>query len=79
MGALHHARLRVLDGVIEVSVFLDAAQLRELTGYVKPSKQIAWLTRNGVAHYVNALGRPVVPSAPMDKKPVQEFALGPVR
>jgi hypothetical protein len=42
------------------SAFLTRAELAELTGYVKPSKQIAWLTKNGVAHLVNAAGRPVV-------------------
>lgn len=42
------------------SEFLDEADIRKLTGYVKPSKQIQWLTRNRVPHYVNRFGRPVV-------------------
>ena len=62
-----------------MSVFLDAAQLRELTGYVKPSKQLAWLLANGVPHYINAHGRPVVAANLLDKRPVSAFALGPVR
>lgn len=62
-----------------MSGFLTAEQLRELTGYVKPSKQIEWLTRNGIRHFVNAYGRPVVPAGLVDSKPVQQFALGPVR
>lgn len=62
-----------------MSLFLDAEQLKLLTGYVKPSKQIAWLQRNGIPHFVNAAGRPVVFATPLDKKPVQEHALGPVR
>ena len=63
-----------------MTMFLTADQLRELTGYVKPSKQIEWLTRNGVPHHINAAGRPVVKADQvMNKSTVQEFALGPVR
>lgn len=62
-----------------MKVFLDAEQLRELTGYVKPSKQIEWLQRNAVPHFVNAAGRPVVQANLMDKRPVTVFELGPVR
>ena len=43
-----------------MSEFLSAEDVRQLTGYVKPSKQIQWLTRNRVPHYVNRFGRPVV-------------------
>lgn len=43
---------------------LSAAATRRLTGYVKPSKQIEWLERNGfqrgVHYFVNAAGHPVV-------------------
>lgn len=62
-----------------MSTFLSAAELRELTGYVKPSKQIEWLTRNGVPHYVNAAGRPVVKADMLHKQPVASYELGPVR
>lgn len=62
-----------------MSVFLDAAQLRQLTGYVKPSKQIEWLQRQGVPHFVNAAGRPVVQSNLLNKGQVPEYSLGPVR
>lgn len=62
-----------------MSPFLDAVQLRELTGYVKPSKQIEWLRKNAIPHFVNAAGRPVVQAALMDKVPVTAHALGPVR
>lgn len=63
-----------------MSPFLDADQLRELTGYVKPSKQIEWLTRNGITHHVNAAGRPVVMAAAvLNKSTVTAFELGPVR
>jgi len=62
-----------------VSAFLSPAELETLTGYVKPSKQIAWLQRHGVPHFVNAAGRPVVKSDLMDKTPVTALELGPVR
>lgn len=59
--------------------FLTPEELRQLTGYVKPSKQIEWLRRKGVPHFVNAAGRPVVRANLMDKQPVTPYALGPVR
>lgn len=62
-----------------MSRFLTDAELQELTGYVKRSKQIAWLTRNGVPHLVNAAGRPVVRDDVLDKRPVTDFELGAVR
>lgn len=62
-----------------MSAFLSEDELEQLTGYVKPSKQIAWLRKNAVPHFVNAAGRPVVQSDLMDKRPVPAFALGPVR
>lgn len=62
-----------------MSAFLTLAELEQLTGYVKPSKQIAWLQRHGVPHWVNAAGRPVVKADLMDKRPVTGYALGPVR
>lgn len=61
-------------------MFLTDEQLRELTGYVKRSKQIEWLTRNRVPHRVNAAGRPVVlADQVLDKSAVTPFELGPVR
>ena len=62
-----------------MSTFLNEDELETLTGYVKPSKQIEWLKRNGVPHWVNAAGYPVVKADQMDKRPVSAFALGPVR
>jgi hypothetical protein len=35
-------------------------ELRDLTGYQRPSKQIAWLKRNGVRFFVAADGHPRV-------------------
>lgn len=41
-------------------MFLDAPQLKKLTGYVLPSRQIKWLEEHGYPHDVNAAGHPVV-------------------
>ena len=49
-------------------MFLTREQLYELTGYKLPSKQIRELRRLGVRHYVNALGRPVVPESAVDSE-----------
>lgn len=41
-------------------MFLSSADLRELTGYVRPSAQRRWLTRAGIPHHIRADGKPVV-------------------
>lgn len=41
-------------------MIFEPAQIIDLTGYRKPSKQIEWLKRHGIPHLVNAAGRPVV-------------------
>ena len=41
-------------------MIFEPAQIINLTGYRKPSKQIEWLRKNGIPHIVNAAGRPVV-------------------
>ena len=41
-------------------LLLTAEELVELTGYLRPSHQRSWLTRNGIPHLVNAAGHPVV-------------------
>lgn len=43
-----------------MNAFLTPEEVELLTGYRKPSKQIAWLIRHGTPHYVNAQGRPAV-------------------
>ena len=58
--------------------FLDDDDLRRLTGYVKPSKQIEWLGSHGIPHTVNARGYPAV-RRDMDKSAVPALELGPVR
>ncbi len=42
-------------------LFLTRDEVHQLTGYKISKKQIEWLTRNGVRHWVPATGRPVVP------------------
>lgn len=44
-------------------MILTPAELQAWTGYKVPARQIAWLTRNGHPHTVNALGRPIVSRA----------------
>lgn len=41
-------------------MFLTDAELQTLTGYRRPACQRRWLERNGIPHFVNALGKPVV-------------------
>lgn len=59
--------------------FLSPAELVQLTGYKLAAKQIQWLTRNGVPHHVNALGKPVVAHDALHAPPPQRYALGGVR
>lgn len=59
---------------------LSAADTARLTGYVRPSKQIEWLRRNGfqegVNYYLNAAGYPIVWEQKQNE--VAEPELGPV-
>jgi hypothetical protein len=50
-------------------MFLTAAEIRLLTGYVKPGKQAEWLQRNRVRHWIARTGRPVVPRSAIDAAP----------
>ena len=61
-----------------MSAFLTPAELEQLTGYVKPSKQIEWLRRHGVPHFVNAAGRPVVRADLGGGQAPARYELGPV-
>ncbi len=61
------------------ALFLDLADLQELTGYKRRADQIRWLRCNGVPHYVNSLGRPVVTRDSLSARPVARFELGAVR
>lgn len=42
------------------NMFLDEADIKSLTGFVRPSKQIEWLRREGFKFRVAADGRPRV-------------------
>lgn len=65
-------------------MFLTAAELRTLTGYVSPTKQREWLKRAGVSFFVSGSGRPVVlrealvsaqSAVPMGRKRTRDFDL----
>lgn len=43
--------------------WLSDEELRELTGYVRPSRQARWLSDNGIKFYLNALNKVRVPRA----------------
>ena len=47
------------------AMFLKAEDLTELTGYVRPSAQRRWLTRNGIRFWVRADGKLAVLTAQM--------------
>lgn len=44
----------------EPSTFLTEAEVVQLTGRRMKSRQITWLKAQGIAHWVNATGHPVV-------------------
>ncbi len=41
--------------------WLSEEELKDLTGYVRPTCQARWLSSNGIRCFVNALGRVRVP------------------
>lgn len=49
-------------------LFLDAAELVQLTGRKPKSLQIAWLRKEGLAFRVNATGHPVVLRSTVDQR-----------
>ena len=60
-------------------MFLSLSQVEQLTGYRKAAKQIEWLVRNAIPHYVNRQGKPVVPQDLLNARTVTEKRLGNVR
>jgi hypothetical protein len=48
------------------TLFLDEAELAQLTGRKLKSRQIEWLRQNGIAFRVNATGHPVVTGAAVE-------------
>jgi biotin operon repressor len=49
-----------------MSMFLSVEDLNELTGRKAKSKQIEALKKMGLTFFINAAGRPVVPSSVID-------------
>ncbi len=49
-------------------MFLSANELQELTGYIRQSAQIRWLTHNGWHYAVDASGRPRVALAEFNRQ-----------
>jgi hypothetical protein len=41
--------------------WLDDEELRDLTGYVRPTCQARWLGENGIKFYLNAINKVRVP------------------
>jgi hypothetical protein len=54
---------------VSSSLFLEPAELEQLTGRRWKSKQIEWLRKSGVPFRVNATGHPVVTRNAIDGKP----------
>ncbi len=48
--------------------FLTEQQLRKLTGFAQPGRQIEQLRKQGIAFYLNGAGRPVVARAAVEGK-----------
>lgn len=48
-------------------MFLTAADLKQLTGYTRPSAQVRWLRRHGFKITVNGLKEPVVTVAEVNR------------
>jgi biotin operon repressor len=53
-------------------MFLSPADLRELTGYARPSRQIEQLRRMGIPFWVNAAGRPIVSKAALEGQQAEQ-------
>ncbi len=49
-------------------MFLTPSEIEQLTGYRVPARQITWLTRNAIPHFVNGAGRPVVTRAAVEAR-----------
>jgi Domain of unknown function (DUF4224) len=51
-------------------MFLTETDVRNLTGYRRPSAQVEWLRRSGWRFAINALGKPVVALAEFNRRMV---------
>jgi hypothetical protein len=61
-----------------LTAFLTDDDLRQLTGYKKPCKQIEWLRKRGIPHFINARRKPVV-SKDLSANTVAKPKLGNVK
>lgn len=52
-----------------MKLFLDAAEVRELTGRARRRDQIAWLRTSGIPFHVNAAGYPIIARAHFTREP----------
>jgi hypothetical protein len=59
-------------------MFLTADELRELTGYRRPSKQIEWLRERHWRFELNAAGHPRVARAYLERRMVAREGAGAV-
>jgi len=48
---------------------LSDEEVKELTGYEKPSFQASWCRKNGVRFFLNAAGQVKVPAVALAEKP----------
>ena len=55
-------------------MFLNDADIEQLTGRKRPADQLAWLRARGYRHDVNGQGRPVVARAEVEAKLVSGVA-----
>ena len=51
-------------------ILLTDEEVRDLTGYSRPSAQIRWLRRQGWRFTVNALGKPAIAVAEFNRRMV---------
>ncbi len=65
------------DEAVGKSPYLTADELRELSGYVMKSKQVAWLRKNGIHHYVRADGYAIVPRSAIEPPRPDQLAPKP--
>ena len=55
-----------------MSLALTRDEVHELSGYIKPGKQIEWLRNNGIRFYVGADGYPRVLRVVIENKPAEK-------
>lgn len=53
-------------------MFLSESDIRELTGYIQPSKQVAWLRQQRIPFHTNRAGHPKVAQAVIEGRKLSE-------